>query len=372
MMVSAMLRAESEGMIPAGDIVLTLVSDEESGGNQGARYLEEQHPEQFQGIKYAIGEFGGFSFNIGSRRFYPIMVAEKQVCHIRVTFRGPAAMLHWANKITPGQQNNPINALATFLQLIQSRQLPTHVTPETRLMFQVIGRNLPPVSRLAMKALLNPRFTAATLKLLGKKGQIFSTLFRNTVNPTIIRGGKQINVMPGEVSVDLDGRIIPIFTLEALISELTAMAGVDSGATFEVLNHDAGPEKLDLSLFETLEAVLKEIDPDGLPVPMLMPAATYGRLFASLGIQTYGFLPMRLPQNLGFATTIHGPNERIPTDAIRFGTEAIYRLLILYGRTVEPGLSYTGNCLTGHRGYARVNPPNFHALNEYFIGGTRA
>ena len=69
MMVSAMLRAESEDMIPAGDIVLTLVSDEESGGNQGARYLVEQHPEQFQGIKYAIGEFGGFSFNIGSRRF---------------------------------------------------------------------------------------------------------------------------------------------------------------------------------------------------------------------------------------------------------------------------------------------------------------
>ena len=152
-------------------------------------------------------------------------------------------------------------------------------------MFQVIGRNLPPVSRLAMKALLNPRFTAATLKLLGNKGQTFSPLFRNTVNPTIIRGGKQINVVSGEVSVDLDGRILHTFTLEALISELTAMAGVDLGAAFAVLNHDAGPEKPGLSLFETLEAVRKEVDPDGLPVPMLMPAATDGRLFARLGIQ---------------------------------------------------------------------------------------
>ena len=176
MMVSTMLRAESEGMIPAGDIVLTLVSDDVTGGNQGARYLVEQHPEQFQGIKYAIDEFGGFSFNIGSRQFYPIMVAENQVCHIRVTFRGPG------RHASLGQQNNPINALATFLQLIQSRQLPTHVTPEARLTFQVIGRNLPPVSRLAMKV-LNPRFTAATLKLLGKKGQTFSPLFRNTVTP---------------------------------------------------------------------------------------------------------------------------------------------------------------------------------------------
>ncbi len=44
---------------------------------------------------------------------------------------------------------------------------------------------------------------------------------------------------------------------------------------------------------------------------------------------------MRLPQNLDFATPIHGPNERIPTDAIRFGTEAIYSLLILYGRGTD-------------------------------------
>ena len=100
MIVYAMLRAESEGMISVGDIVLTLVSDEEFGGNQGARYPVEQHPEQFQGIKYEIGEFSGLSFNMGSRRFYPIMimVAEKRVSHIRVTFRGPGGHASLANK----------------------------------------------------------------------------------------------------------------------------------------------------------------------------------------------------------------------------------------------------------------------------------
>jgi hypothetical protein len=30
--------------------------------------------------------------------------------------------------------------------------------------------------------------------------------------------------MPGDVSVDMDGRILPTFTPKALISELTAMA----------------------------------------------------------------------------------------------------------------------------------------------------
>ena len=37
MMLHAILRAKTDGMTPAGDIVLALVSDEESGGDQGGR-----------------------------------------------------------------------------------------------------------------------------------------------------------------------------------------------------------------------------------------------------------------------------------------------------------------------------------------------
>ena len=78
--------------------------------------------------------------------------------------------------------------------------------------------------------------------------------------------------------------------------------------------------------------VLKESDPDGIPVPM--PRATDGRLFARLGIQNYGLLPMLLPETLDFVATIHGPDERVPVDAINFGAGAIYRLLRRYGRTL--------------------------------------
>ena len=59
MMLHAIMRAKADGMTPAGDIVLALVCDEESGGDHGARYLVEEYPELFQGIRYAIGEFGG-------------------------------------------------------------------------------------------------------------------------------------------------------------------------------------------------------------------------------------------------------------------------------------------------------------------------
>ena len=50
-----------------------------------------EHPELFAGVRYAIGEFGGFTMrDRRAARFYPIMVAEKQVCWTRATLRGPA------------------------------------------------------------------------------------------------------------------------------------------------------------------------------------------------------------------------------------------------------------------------------------------
>jgi acetylornithine deacetylase/succinyl-diaminopimelate desuccinylase-like protein len=161
MMLYTIMRAKTDGTTPAGDIVLAVVCDEESGGEQGVRYLVEEHAEQFQGIKYAIGEFGGFSFELGGRRFYPIMVAEKQVCHLRVTFRGAGG------HASLNQQDNPMTGLATFLQRVQSSPLPTHVTLEAKMMFQAIGSHLSPLAHAGIAALLNPRFSSLTLKFLG-------------------------------------------------------------------------------------------------------------------------------------------------------------------------------------------------------------
>ncbi|MCH2498656.1 MAG: M20/M25/M40 family metallo-hydrolase [Dehalococcoidia bacterium] len=155
-------------------------------------------------------------------------------------------------------------------------------------------------------ALFNPRFTASTLRLMGAKGRTLSPLFRNTATPTSVRGGD---------------RILPNLSPELLMSELRGIAGPDS--EIEVLSHDSGLQRPDLGLFETLSDVLKESDPDGIPVPMPMPGATDGRLFARLGIQTYGLLPRLLRETLDFVATIHGPDERVPVAKINFGASAI-------------------------------------------------
>jgi acetylornithine deacetylase/succinyl-diaminopimelate desuccinylase-like protein len=92
---------------------------------------------------------------------------------------------------------------------------------------------------------------------------------------------------------------------------------------FEIIRHDAVAAEPDLALFATLAGCLRELDPAAKPIPLLLPGATDGRFFSRLGIQTYGFLPMQLPEDLAFMELIHAEDERLPVDALEFGTRAI-------------------------------------------------
>jgi acetylornithine deacetylase/succinyl-diaminopimelate desuccinylase-like protein len=58
-----------------------------------------------------------------------------------------------------------------------------------------------------------------------------------------------------------------------------------------------------------------------------MTGVTDARWFARLGIQTYGFLPMKLPEDFAFMQTVHAADERIPVEAVTFGTDCVFQAL---------------------------------------------
>ena len=216
--------------------------------------------------------------------------------------------------------------LARLLQHLEQRRLPVHITPAARQMFEAISSALPFPTNLALRRLLlNPRLTDRVLALLGKRGQLLSALFHNTINATIVRGGEKINVIPSEIVVELDGRLLPGYSPADMLAELRQIIGDE--VELEIIRHDPGPAEPDMGLFHTLAHILNEADPQGKPVPLLATGATDGRFFSRLGIQTYGFVPMTLPADFDFSQTVHAADERIPVEALAFGTNAIYRLL---------------------------------------------
>jgi acetylornithine deacetylase/succinyl-diaminopimelate desuccinylase-like protein len=319
MLVSAFLRAARGEIEPAGDLLLVVLSDEEAGGDFGAKFLAEQHAHLFDGVRYALGEFGGFTLHLGGRRFYPIQVAEKQICWLKATIRGSGGHGAMINR------GGTMARLARFLRDLDRKPLPVHVTPVAREMLERIAAEVPQPQRGVLRSLLRPRLTDRMLPLLGPTRRTTEPLLRNTVTATIVRAGQKINVVPAEVEVELDGRALPGFGPDDLIGELRDVVGSD--VELELVRHDPGPSEPDLALFDALAGVLKELDPGATPVPLLQIGVTDARFFSLLGIQTYGFLPMRLPEGFDFLPLVHAADERVPADAIDFGVEAISQAL---------------------------------------------
>ena len=319
MMLSAFLRAKIENANLPGDVILTILSDEEAGGNFGAKYLVENHADLFKDVRYALGEFGGFNLQIGKQSFYPIMIAEKQICWLKIILRGPAG--HGSMPIRGGAMAK----LGRVLARLDQNLLPVHITPYARAMVQGIVEGSPLFNRMLLSQLLNPLFTDRILNLLGERGKLFVPLFRNTVNATLVRGGDKINVIPSEIMIELDGRMLPGFNPEDMIREVRDVIG-DEGE-IEMVRHDPGPAEPNMGLFDTLVRALREMDSTVLPIPLLLVAVTDARFFSRLGIQTYGFTPMQLPPDMNFSQTIHAADERIPVEAVGFGAEAIFKVL---------------------------------------------
>lgn len=323
MMVAAVLRAQAEGAKLPGDVILCVVSDEEAGGDFGAKFLVKEHGDLFEGINYAIGEFGGFSLHLGGRKFYPIMISEKQICWLKATVRGPGG--HGSMPVRGGAMAK----LSRLLKQLDKRRLPVHITPTTRLMLEAVSAELGGVTGFILKQLTNPLLTNLILNLLGEKGHAFDPLLHNTVSATILEASDKVNVIPGEVSVQLDGRLLPGYTPDDMILELRQI--LDDEVEFELMSYDPGPAEPDLALFGTLADILKKADPEGVPIPLLLSGVTDARFFSQLGIQTYGFLPMQLPEDFNFISVIHAADERVPVEAVEFGANAIYELLQRFG-----------------------------------------
>ena len=321
MLVGATLRAHARGGA-AGDVVLAVLADEEAGGVAGARWIVDAHPELFTGIRHAIGESGGVALHIGGRRFYPIMVSEKRGCQMLVTLRGPGG--HGSIPAHGGAMAK----LGQLLTTLDKNRLPVHVTNPVRQQVEGIRDAVDEPLRSLIGALLDPARTDAALADLGPLNRGLDASLHNTVNATIVNGGLKINVIPSEVTMQLDGRLLPGFGPDDMLREVRAVIGPEP--EIEVMLVGPAQPEIDLSQFDLFASVLKEADPGGVPIPSLVTGGTDARHFARLGIRTYGFLPLNIPADFNSSPTIHAADERVPVSALEFGAECVYEAVMRY------------------------------------------
>lgn len=323
MLVHALLRAAGQKLRPAGDIILALVVDEESGGAAGMQFLLREHPQILAGVRYAIGEFGGFPLYAFGHKFYRIGVSQKQYAHLRLRFQAPGG-----HGSLPARET-VMAKLGRALVKLDQAVMPYHKTPLVEHIIRSMAKVVPVEAGEILEGLLDSEQFAAALAAIGPGRERFESLFRDTANPTIATAGRKFNVIPAEAFIEIDARILPGRTAADVVAELRALLGDE--ATIEVIA--AGPKTkpiVDYTLFDTLAGILRQLDPAGTPIPYLFNESPDGRLLEATGIQNYGFLPMNLPPEIDLPSVIHGANERVPLAAIDFGAEALTTLIQQY------------------------------------------
>ncbi len=323
MYISTLLRLKTENIATPGDIVLCVLSDEEQSSNDGAKFLVEEHAEQFAGIKHCLGEAGATSTWMAGKKFYPIQVAEKLVCRLRMTVNGGAG--HGAFPMPGGT----LALLGKLLTTLDTKQPPVHITPVAKQMFSAIADEVGFPTSMVLRGLLNPALTDRLLGLLGDQRRTLNPMLRSTVSPTIIRASDKINVIPETASVDLDGRLLPGVDPADFVAQLQQIVGPD--VLIEIVQTEP-PGKMtpDMSQFALLADVMRELDPTGTSIPYMLPAVSDARYFERIGIQNYGFTPMDLPKDFNFAALAHAADERIPVDALAFGIEGVLKVCERY------------------------------------------
>ena len=323
MMIASLLRAKAENLQPVGDIIFCAMSDEETGGACGAKFLVREHMEIFKDVKYAISEFGGYTMYIDGKKFYLIQVAEKQNCCAEITFHGPSG--HGSVPV----KNSAMAKMGKALVALDEKRLPVHISAVTERMINIIASHLSEQEGSYFKQLLDPAKTDDIIEIIkDRTGNFFDPLMHNTVNAIIVKGGERINVVPGEVTLYLDGRILPGLNDNDLRDELISVIGHD--CDIKITDYEQSKADADLSLFDMLSDILTKNEPDCIPIPIVISASTDARLLAKLGIQTYGYLPIDLPEGFDFMKSVHAADERIPVKALYSGTDAIYQVIKKY------------------------------------------
>ena len=317
-----MLLMKRHGLVPPRDLILCAVADEEIGGTWGAQWLVDNHPDLIR-AEYAINEGGGYSLNIAGQRVYPIEAAQKHGCGLRLRATGEPG-----HGSMPHDRNANLR-LARAVSKLTSTATPLHVTPIARAFVEGLAQRLPRTQALALRQLLNPRLNAAVSRLLPDPtvARALNAMLRNTVSPTILRGGEKGNVIPGEAYADLDCRLLPGQTCADVVREIQRIIG--RGYEFEVLlSGDAPVLPYDTPMYRAIVRTLERADPGGAVLPYLFPAASDSRFLPKLGIQPYGFQPMRMPPGLSAVSLAHAHDERIPVEAFTFGLHALFDLLL--------------------------------------------
>jgi acetylornithine deacetylase/succinyl-diaminopimelate desuccinylase-like protein len=310
MILASVRRLVMKGFRPRRDVVLVFFADEEGGTEFGSDWMVDAHPEAFAGVDSAIGEGGGYSVSVNGQRAYLMNTGEKGVLWLELLARGTSG--HGSLPAV----DNPTLKIADAVRRVGEIEWPLVMSETTATLLARlrdlagVGEDVPP------EILANVVGPSATRIRAG---------LREVSNVTMVRAGYKENVVPETATATVDLRYIP-GRAEAAITHVREVVGPDIEVSV-LIDLPAFEASFAGRVVDDLQHIIAEVDEGAIVLPHLIPGGTDAKPLRRIGIEGYGFIPLRLPDDFAFPRMFHGVDERVPLASLDFGADVIRRFL---------------------------------------------
>ena len=314
-----LLALKRSGVPLTRDIVFIANADEELTST-GAIVFVDKHPELVRDVEFLITEGGDNVFRDGKLEYFGVAVAEKRTFWQRLTVKGVPS--HGSRPT----KENPVPKLVRALNRIADYETPLHVTAGVRKYFRDISRNYSGERRAWLAdvdaAIKSPRARQWLLSDV-----YWNAILRNTISLTGLQGSNKTNVIPAEATADIDIRLLPDASA-AEVREMLVRLVDDTAVHWSSLLEPKAPleNPIETALFRAVERAALERFPKSFVTTPMLTGATDRPTYRRLGIVTYGVDPF-LVEAADAQRGVHGNDERISVENVRFGIRFLYDVL---------------------------------------------
>lgn len=320
-----------------GDLMLLIVSDEESGAEFGTKHFFENNLDLLGDLKqrkvYALTEGGG---SVLYNKLLLLRTGERGVGWRKLVFHGRPG--HGA---FPYKMNNALlkaSESATRLTSYMYKEMPTDISLARDYLTALA--EFEPEVRILLEDEKN--FKQNLENLYVKKSKLANSLFaitHLTLSPNVMYAGVKVNTVPGKAELEVDIRPLPnqnedyiMYHLRKALGELKPepdiikLVGEDN-----VPNGSMSPSTPEESDFVSLihKAVAEEL-PNVKIIPSIVGGGTDARFCRNVGIDAYGFAVVNPDLPLDALGPIHGIDERIDLRTIDLTLKCYYNLVNMF------------------------------------------
>ncbi|MFV2015215.1 MAG: M20/M25/M40 family metallo-hydrolase, partial [Candidatus Heimdallarchaeota archaeon] len=312
----AFAHLHNNGFKPKGDFIFLAVADEEGGGDYGAKWLVDAHPEKIR-CDYMLGEFGGAMIDTPSGWKNSVMFAEKGPAWTSVTVKGTPG-----HGSAPYKSDNAIIKVNKIIDKINKNDPPIVITKEWKQFVKGLDRGK------ILEYMLTHKLPLKMLMLLMEKKDVdmvkaIYSLTRMTITPTKISAGYKANVIPDRATVGFDIRLLPgqdYSDVERYFNK-TLGKSMDKVELKKELYFPGTSEEWDNVLVDSIRKVNKIHQPNTDIIPLFVSGTTDARFFRELGTKCYStsIMTEKVTSEL-MGQIFHGIDERVPIEAVEKST----------------------------------------------------